>query len=488
MSSRRQFLLAGAVGVGGIAGAGCSEPRSARSGQPTTTDRATVDRAAAARSRVIVLGAGLAGLVAATDLRARGWDVTVLEARERVGGRVLTIREPFTGGQVAEAGPEFIDDSHARLLARVAALGLRTQRRPAAGSRDDTVSFRGQVRTESELPSSVARGFLLWQNALDEIADGIDPEAPDTAARAEELDSRSAASLLDSLGLDDLARFVIAGVTGSEYACDLEQLSLLFLAQQEVLPTGGESEAMRVEGGNDQVPKLLAQALGGAIVTGAPVTQVKWTADTVEVSSGAMTVHGRHLVVAIPPPALRNIAFSPALPTAVASWVHDMELGAATKTITQYSERFWRRAGPSGWGESLADLDYRVSWDATDTTDTPGGILTAFTTAQYGEALGRLDDATRIARVQQQVEGVLGGAPRLRGATFTRVWQQEKFTGGGYAHFRPGQMVPWWKPLRDPVGPIRFAGEHTEALAGYMESAVRSGERIAVAIGVAPHR
>ena len=351
--------------------------------------------------------------------------------------------------------------------------------------------YGGVTRTESELPASVARGFLDWQSALDELADGIDPESPDASPRAEELDGRSAASLLDSLGLDDLARFVIAGVTGSEYACDLSKLSLLFLAQQEALPTSGETEAMRVEGGNDQVPKLLAAALGNDLKLGSPVTSVAWTSTGVEVSAGATVHRGRHLVVALPPPALRHISFSPALPASVSAWVEGMELGAATKTITQYSERFWRRGGANAWGESLADADYRVSWDATDTTDTPAGILTAFTTAQYGEAIGRLGDHERIDRVQGQVESVLGdGAvdPALRGGTFTQAWQHERYTGGGYAHFRPGQLIPWWKALREPVGPIRFAGEHTEALAGYMESAVRSGERVAAAIGAPTHR
>lgn len=438
-----------------------------------------------------MLGAGLAGIVAATDLRAQGWNVTVLEARDRVGGRVLTVREPFTDGQVAEAGPEFIDDAHGRLLARVAALGLTTKRRPPAGVRDDSVSFGGVTRTESQLPQSVAAGFLAWQSALDELAVGIDPESPDMSPRAEELDGRSAASLLDSLGLDDLTRFVIAGVTGSEYACDLAKLSLLFVAQQEALPTTGETEAMRVEGGNDQVPRLLAARLGDDVVLSSPVTSVKWTSSSVEVRAGNSVHRGRHLVVALPPPALRHVAFAPKLPSSVTAWVDAMELGAATKTITQYSERFWRRGGPNAWGESLADTDYRVSWDATDTTDTVGGILTAFTTAQYGESIGRLRDADRIDRVQGQVETVLSGGAvdhGLRGGTFTRAWQHEQYTGGGYAHFRPGQLMPWWSALRQPVGPIRFAGEHTEALAGYMESAVRSGERVAAAIGPPTHR
>ncbi len=470
---------------------GCSDPSSGPAGSvasaAATSSTTTNERFSDADARrVVILGSGLAGLIAATDLRSAGWDVVVLEARDRVGGRVLTARSDFTDAQVAEVGPEFIDDAHDRLLARVAGLGLRTERRPSAGVRNDTISFGGTRYTEDTLPRTVAVGYARWAQALAELAVGIDPESPDTAARSEELDALSGATILDRLQLDPLTRFVIDGVVTSEYAQNLDRLSALFLAQQEAVPSEGESEAMRIAGGNDQVPTGLASALGATLQLNAAVDSVTWSADEVAVAVGSRVVRGRHLVIAAPPPALRSITFSPELPARVRTWITDLQLGPAVKTITQYSRRFWRQSGGDAWGESLADLDYRVTWDATDTTDTPAGILTAFSTGSYGTALSALSDTDRVARVQAQAEQVLGGDPTLRGATVTKAWNLDPLTGGGYAAPAPGQMLPNWSAMRYPVGPIRFAGEHTEALAGYMESAVRSGERVARAIGAVP--
>jgi monoamine oxidase len=263
---------------------------------------------------------------------------------------------------------------------------------------------------------------------------------------------------------------------------------MLFVAQQTAVTSGmldSQSETMRIAGGNSALPKAMAAALGSALTLDAPVTSVRRRADFVSV-----TVHGRehfgaHVVLAVPPPPLRAVHFDPALPPAIATALAGLDLGAATKVVNQYDSAFWRAEGQSGF--SMVDLAYRISWDAADSYRAPAGLLTTFTTADNARAFAGLSDAARIARVRDELAVVFPeSTARLAGPAATMAWSDEPYTGGGYAAYKPGQLAPFWGPLRSGTDRIVFAGEHLEALAGYMESAVRSGARAATAIGPPP--
>ena len=142
-----------------------------------------------------------------------------------------------------------------------------------------------------------------------------------------------------------------------------------------------------------------------------------------------------------------------------------------------------RQNGRSGF--SMTDLTYRISWDAADSYNTSAGLLTTFTTADNGRVLASLADTARIGRVRDELAIVFPQSPgELSGPAATMAWSDEPFTGGGYAAYKPNQLAPFFTPLRGGAHRIQFAGEHLEALAGYMESAVRSGHRVARAIGV----
>jgi monoamine oxidase len=180
------------------------------------------------------------------------------------------------------------------------------------------------------------------------------------------------------------------------------------------------------------------------------------------------------------------VHFEPALPDAVAAMVAGLDLGPAAKVITEYERPFWRDDGRSGL--TVTDLPFGVTWDAADSYETGGpGLLTAYLTGDAAVALSELGDEQRITEVQRQIDEVYPEGRALRtGTSATTAWSNEPLTGGGYAVYAPGQVVPYWPALREPTGRIHFAGEHTEALAGYMESAVRSGHRIAREIGPPP--
>jgi monoamine oxidase len=449
--------------------------------------------------RVVVAGAGLAGLTAALTLRDAGWGVVVLEARERVGGRVHTARGGIDGvtlssGLRAELGGESIDESHTGLLGLLRRFGLATERRP--GSTRDRV-MHGRVRrsganaTLRELMAQrggdVFRDYARAYTEIDRLAEAhaIDPEHPEHARDAASLDRTSFAAWLDSLRLGPEADFVVRQANTSLYNSELADLSLLFVAQQAAatagLPLDG-SETRRVAAGNVTLPDAIAFELGAAVVRGAPVTEVRTAADHVAVVAGDRSYTGAHLVLALPPPPLRNVRFTPALPDRIATAIAGLDLGGATKVVNQFDRPFWRDGGESGF--SLTELTYRVSWDAADSYDTPAGLLTTYTTADNGRTLAALEPDDRIARVRAELALAFpDSTAHLAGPAVTMAWTTEPYTGGGYAYYRPGRLVPFWAALRDGTERVHFAGEHLDAPAGYMESAVRSGLRAAHRLG-----
>jgi monoamine oxidase len=295
--------------------------------------------------------------------------------------------------------------------------------------------------------------------------------------------------------LDADADLLVQSDYRGNYNAQLDQVSLLFVLQQsvvdEALPESGV-EIMRIAAGNSALPEAMAHDLGSAVRLDSPVTRVEQHPWGVRVTSGSATgptttVDAARLVVAVPPPTLRAVSFDPPLPPGVAAMIDELDLGHALKVSTQYDHRFWLSEGLSGF--TITDLPFGVGWDATDSM--PGGlerpgVLTQFVTGDVARSGAALTDQRRIATFQQQLDVVYpeGKSDRSDTAT-TMAWANERYTGGGYAVYAPGQLTRFWPLLREPHGAIWFAGEHTETLAGYMESAVRSGNRVAAAIGSA---
>ena len=497
MTSPAEITRRGFLGAAAVAAIAACTSQSSRSGART----AARPDAGAAR-RVIVVGAGLAGLTAAVQLHDAGWDVIVLEARTRVGGRVHTLHGgeagvQFDRGLRAELGGESIDDTHTALLALLPRFGLGTERRP-----DDTTSratrglfrYRGKTYTFGALTAlrggAVLDDYLRVDDQLQRLAEQhrVDPEHPEAADGAAALDRMSFATWLDSLHLLPEARFVAEQANVSLYNAELSDVSMLFAAQQAAVTSGmldSQSETMRVAGGNSTLPHAIAAKLGDAVVLDAPVTHVRRHGNTVSVTTRGRQHFGAHVVLAVPPPPLRKVRFDPALPRAIAAAIGGLDLGAATKVVNQYRSPFWRAHDQSGF--SMTDQTYRISWDAADSYEASAGLLTTFTTADNGRAFAALSPRARIAHTRDELAIVFPESPgQLSGPAATMAWSNEPFTGGGYAVYQPGQLGAFWSPLRAGTDRISFAGEHLEALAGYMESAVRSGKRAAANIGAPP--
>jgi monoamine oxidase len=393
------------------------------------------------RRHVVVVGAGLAGLACARRLQQLGFRVTVYEARDRVGGRVLTFRD-FEDGRYAEAGAELVAANHSHVRSLVE-LEVARSSAPAVFRRDRRRPWRSFV-TE-RVAADVAR-FHARVAAM--------PPSP-------AVDRRSAAWLIRDLELADRARFLVAHDLRSTYGVEPEYLSLLFLVQQARVRRAGGS---RIRGGADRLPLALSRGLD--IRLEEPVSHI-------ERRAGGVRVDGEDAdacVVTLPVPVLASIEFEPELSPVLAAAVEELAYGHGVKAALQYERRFWP---PSG---VISDLTFQSVWDAGR------NLVTAYSTGRNGVLLGSVGRRTRPLLIADELDDVYPGSRGLYKQGESVAWQLDGWSQGTGVAYAPGQVNRFQAALRRPLGRLHFAGEHTDTFAGTMEGAVRSGERAAAAL------
>lgn len=428
----------------------------------------------------IVVGAGLAGLVCAYELERAGRRVTVLEARNRTGGRVYTVRKGFLSGQHAEGGGEFFDpgDRFMRLYVRRFGLGtedLRTE----PDSHLAGVIYLDQRR--QSLTESIQRQVERFWSRVGALAAPLDVEDPLLAGAA--LDRRSAASLLDSLRLERPARALVEQRLRQRFAAEPEALSLLFLCQAYKRAPGrvrSATGAFRVRGGNDQLTGELAEALTDLRLL-SPTQRIDVQAGGVRVETAGGGLMARFCVLAAPLAALRQVELVGAVPGLLGEAVDRLAYGNATKIMLQYARRFWRARGNSGG--IVTDLTFQTAWEATSGQAGTRGILTAAPAAGGGLVYGRRFPTTRNLLAADEIDDVYPGSRALFGQGQAAAWGNEAPSRGAVAAYGPGQVTKYWRMLRRRHGRLLIAGEHADSYTGSMEGAVRSGRRAAAAIG-----
>src|SRR5262245_50303453 len=310
--------------------------------------------------RVIVAGAGLAGLSAARDLEASGASVTIVEARDRVGGRVHTLRTGFSGGLHAEAGADLIEGGQSFLLELAASLRLKPVRILRDGFR--FYGTGGTNRIQRIETTFKALGRLLQREVDDYCLAGRRWDS----AIAQHLARGSVSNWLDRVGADTALRAGVRGLRGF-YLADPEALPLLTLVDQ--LSVGGVSATgkfYRIEGGNDRLPCTLIERFAGEVLMQTTVRSIRQdiggVSVTVDDQGGRSERRADYCVAALPTTTLREVQFDPSLPEEQTRAIAALKYGAATRMLLQFKTAFWRKGGHAGYG---SELPTGAVWDAS---------------------------------------------------------------------------------------------------------------------------
>ncbi len=439
-------------------------------------------------SRVAVIGAGLAGLSAATRLAAAGIGVTVYEAGQRVGGRTYTERGVFPGRTV-DLGGEFVDSWHDQLRGMVSALGLELEDTWEDDDVQDTVaSMHGDLFGEDELELFERTMKEAVERALaSHPFDPNDITYTSFDAHEKSLDAMSASDWLDRAGIArDRSRTVLEAGFVSLYGGSLEEASALVLLQ-EVIGAGPESdERYVIKGGAGQVAEVLTKRLPeGTVKLGHRLSVLTEKAPgklelTFEVDGAERTETAEAVVLAIPFSTLRDVKLSVPLSPVKKRAIAELHYGAASKVCVGITGKPWRALNSSG--TVLSDSAFPYCWDATRMQDSEHGVITFFTGGTDGRLLGKVDDGMSRAAMLEVLNRVFPGvrAAARPGEQVTVPWSDEPFAKGGYALYAPGQVTAFRGCEGEPEGRVFFAGEHTSLEAqGYMEGAVRSGVKAA---------
>jgi monoamine oxidase len=447
----------------------------------------------------VVVGAGLAGLVAAHELKKAGVRAEVFEANRRTGGRVFSARGLMAPGVVTDLGGEFVDSGHRSMHRLVRELGLGlvdTAADPDPTLAPETYFFDGVHRTKAE-------AVAAFRPYVDAVARDIrqvgDPEDLPRGPRARALDALSVAEYLDALGLKACwFRTMLDVAFAAEYGLDpgeLSALNLLFLLEtdlddDEFHAYGDSDERYKIGGGAQAVADALTERLADRLSFGRRLVGLRdrpgggYTLVFSGPGSASREVSADFVVLAVPFSVLRGVELRAELPPEKRRVIADLRYGTNAKLVAGFRGRPWRGAGYRG--AVFSDEPFQSAWDGSRLQNDPAGpgALTVFLGGRGGAALGAGTASEQLARLYPGLERAY---PGLRadhdGRTERFHWPTAPLALGSYACYTVGQWTTLAGLEGRPVGNLLFAGEHCQpGNSGYMDSAVASGRRVARAL------
>ena len=439
---------------------------------------------------VVVIGAGLAGLSAARELVKKGVEVTVVEARDRVGGR--TLNEPIGDGQIVELGGQWVGPGQDAALDLIEELGLETFPTWVAGrnvfERNGKVStYKGTIPKVN--PVSLAEVAIALRK-INRMAARVDVERPWTQTELAGWDAETFATWMKRNTKTPAARDMLRLAIEAVWAAEPEDVSLLHAlfyvrsagSLEVLLDSEGGAQEARVVGGTQLICERMAAELGDRVRLGSPVRRIGW-GDSVTVEADGLTVSAGSAVVALPPALAGRLEYDPILPAVRDGLTQRMVQGTVVKCHAIYSEPFWRKDGFSGQATS-ADGPVSVTFDNSPPSGKPG-VLLAFLEGNAARRATDLPPEDRRRIVLDCLARLFGPRAANPDHFVDKAWAADEFARGCYGGYLPtGSWLMYGEALRAPVGPIHWAGAETATRwAGYMDGAISSGIRAATEIG-----
>ncbi len=429
-----------------------------------------------AGARVVIIGAGFSGLAAAYELSKAGYDVTVVEARNRIGGRVISFSDIVPGKNV-EGGGELIGSNHPAWVGYAKQFKLQFL---DVGEEDAEfpIVLNGKRLTADESEA-------LWKEMEGAFAPllvdaaKIDADRPWTAANAEALDRRSIGSWIDGLSVSPMCKAGIRAMTMADNGVVTEWQS--YLGNLAMWKGGGlekywtDSEVYRCKGGNQQLAMKLAAGIGLAkILTRTPVRSVSMNDRGARVLlATGKTLEADRVILTAPPSTWNRIAFDPGLPPTLAP-----QMGSNVKFLIGLSGPFWRRAELAP--DLLSDGPVNMTWHGTEGQRGTGEAMVAFsggTSAEMCRDWGPRRVETYLAELGKVYRGIRGA---WTGKARFMDWPGDAWSKASYSFPAPGQVTSQGPTLYDGIGRLHFAGEYSSyAFMGFMEGALNSGAAVA---------
>ena len=442
--------------------------------------------------KVVVVGAGVAGLAAAYELNGAGHDVTVLEARARPGGRVQTMRDQFSDGLYAEAGAMNVYDTHDWTMKYVKLFGLTLD--PSAPSTlASVVSMRGRrivarQGQPGEYPHDLTaeekrmgrRG--MWEkyvlSAAKDVGD-YDAQGWPPAALLK-YDRMTFTEFLRAQGASaDAATLLGLGALGA-FGDGAGTVSALLLLR-EIAHRSRIKQNYYIRGGTDLLPRAFAAKLSEKIRYGAPVVGVEQDSGGVRVAylhAGAReSLSADRVVCAVPFTVLRRMKVSPEFTPEKRRAVEEMPYTSVARTYLQTSSKFWLEEGLTG--SATTDLSNMLVFDGAPGQPPRRGIIEAYFAGPQARRLTAMREPERVLSTLALMEKVHPRVRREFEVGATKCWDEDEWARGAYAWYRPGQMQSLLPHVARPEGRIHFAGEHASSLFGWMQGAIESGNRAA---------
>lgn len=465
--SRREVLLAAGVGTAALAAS-------------------KLQAFAGPVPRIVIVGAGLAGLNAAYQLKKKGVRTEIYEGSGRSGGRVMTARNAMGTGLTTELGGEYIDSGHKdmRDLCREFGLALRDFAKPSEQGFETTYLFGGQSLTEAQ----IIQAFKPVAKRMEQDIKAFEFDSyASYNQRAFELDNTSIADYLTQVGATGWLYDLLDVAYNIEYGLESSQqssLNLLYLigtkTNQGLELFGDSDERFTLVDGNDALTCAMANALSDRITLGHKLVSIAprgqgYRLTFHKTGGGTRTVDCDIALITIPFTLLRDVDIQVPLPPVKRQAIDSLGYGTNAKLVLGFNQRFWRQANRSG--EYFTDNGLQSGWDSSRLQPGSEGTLTYYSGGANGVAVGvGTPEMQRNAALPRFEQLFPGATSRHNGRVLRFHWPSFAWSKGSYACYKVGQYTQFSGAEFEPVGNLLFAGEHCSSdFQGYMNGAAETG-------------